>query len=244
MAFSYEELSAIEQPELPDDVEIAKRPNTRYDILHWLLHGILLSAILTLLIWGGIKAEPDSSAGAGFQRIYSPLWNTVVYSPKIYDHADFESKGSSSPFKGYPMPELDQAWAGILNHSLVLIDEDAMNALGQPTHNAKRYGDKYFAYIDVFHQLHCLDLVRKYIFRGYYPSYIAFQDTEERILFHVDHCMDIIRQKIMCDSDIDVIVYTDHGDEGKQPKARFDITHMCRDFEAIQQWTFDNAWDF
>jgi hypothetical protein len=66
-----------------------------------------------------------------------------------------------------------------------LIDEDAMNALGQPTHNAKKYGDKYFAYIDVFHQLHCLDLVRKYIFRDHYPSYIAFQDTDERILYHV-----------------------------------------------------------
>jgi len=60
-----------------------------------------------------------------------------------------------------------------------------MNALGQPIHNAKRYGDKYFAYIDVFHQLHCLDLVRKYIFRDYYHSYIAFQDTEEQIFFHV-----------------------------------------------------------
>lgn len=71
--------------------------------------------------------------------------------------------------------------------------------------------------------------------------------------------MDIIRQKIMvsaillthgweltkgqCDGDIDLIVYTDPGREGRQPIARFDIVHMCRNFEDIQQWTLDHAWD-
>jgi hypothetical protein len=70
MAFSYQEVRAVEQP---DDVEITEKPKARYDVirkLHWFLHGILLSAILTLFIWRAIKAKPDSSAGAGFQRIY------------------------------------------------------------------------------------------------------------------------------------------------------------------------------
>ena len=60
-----------------------------------------------------------------------------------------------------------------------------MRALGQPTDNAKRFGEKYFAYVDVFHQLHCLDLVRKYRYRDYYPDYIAFQDDEDVITYHV-----------------------------------------------------------
>ncbi|KAI5865341.1 hypothetical protein GGS23DRAFT_594879 [Durotheca rogersii] len=70
-------------------------------------------------------------------------------------------------------------------------------SLKQSTHNAKKLGDKYFASVDVFHQLHCLDLIRKYIFRNHYPDFMAFQDSEYAIFNHVDHCIDIIRQKIM-----------------------------------------------
>jgi hypothetical protein len=40
-----------------------------------------------------------------------------------------------------------------------------------------------------------------------------------------------------------MIVYTDHSHEGKQPEARFEIAHMYRNFEDIQQWTFDHAGD-
>lgn len=47
-------------------------------------------------------------------------------------------------------------------------------------------------------------------------------------MYHVDHCIDIIRQKIQCDSDIDIIVYTDHSEEGRQPKARFHIEHVSK----------------
>jgi len=70
MAFSYQEVRAVEPP---DDVEITEKPKATYDVtrkLHWFLHGILLSVILTFFIWGGIKAKPASSVGVGFQRIY------------------------------------------------------------------------------------------------------------------------------------------------------------------------------
>lgn len=73
----------------------------------------------------------------------------------------------------------------MLTDSLILIDEEAMMSLKQPTHNAKKLGDKYFAYVDVFHQLHCLDLVRKYTFRDHYPDFMAFQDSEDIIFNHV-----------------------------------------------------------
>jgi hypothetical protein len=60
-----------------------------------------------------------------------------------------------------------------------------MKALNQSTHDAKKHGDRFFAYVDVFHQLHYLDLVRKYIVREHYKDFMAFQDTEDRILYHV-----------------------------------------------------------
>jgi hypothetical protein len=78
MAFNYEEVRADEQA---DDVEITEKPKTKNNvtrILHWFLHAILLSTVLTLSIWRSTKMRPDNSAGAGFQRIH------CEYSYSIY----------------------------------------------------------------------------------------------------------------------------------------------------------------
>ena len=52
---------------------------------------------------------------------------------------------------------------------------------------------------------------------------------------HLDHCVDSIRQSLMCSSDISTVVWA--WDESRQmtlPLAN--VTHTCRDFEAIRQW--------
>lgn len=139
----------------------------------------------------------DSAAVEPCGLLSQGLWSCDLRERRVFITIQRPAKARTRPSLGRNSepwePLIIPNWRGrnanflteTIEDSLVLVDKDAMNALGQPIHNAKRYGDKYFAYIDVFHQLHCLDLVRKYIFRDYYPSYIAFQDTEERILFHV-----------------------------------------------------------
>lgn len=66
-----------------------------------------------------------------------------------------------------------------------MITEQDMKRLNEPTQNAYAYNGKYFALVDGFHQLHCVDLVRKYIYRDSYPEYTAFHDTEKTISYHV-----------------------------------------------------------
>jgi hypothetical protein len=126
----------IKDEEDPSEPEINDKPTGGYcnaTALHWVFYGLLVALILLLLVWNDEKRSVDDSTLPGFQRIYcgftfrlyrqmfdvdvfiAPLWATVTYSPKVYDHANFESTGSSSPFKGLPRPELEEAWAGILN---------------------------------------------------------------------------------------------------------------------------------
>lgn len=68
---------------------------------------------------------------------------------------------------------------------MILITEGDMKRLNEPTQNAYAHNGKYFALVDGFHQLHCVDLVRKYIYGESYPECIAFDDSERTISYHV-----------------------------------------------------------
>ena len=122
--------------------------------------------------------------------------------------------------------------------------------------------DQYVVQLDVFHQLHCLNAIRKTLYperywnefgeyyttdrqRNYtstaakhygkcclcFPIYVAYANIA-RLL---DHCLDAIRQSIMCHGDV-ATVYWQWMPVRQQPLPRLEITHTCRDFDAIREW--------
>ncbi|PWY85987.1 hypothetical protein BO70DRAFT_360809, partial [Aspergillus heteromorphus CBS 117.55] len=70
-------------------------------------------------------------------------------------------------------------------------------------------------------QLHCVDLVRKYVHRADYPGYEAFEDLEEAVLARVDHCIDLLRQVVQCTGGVGRVVYDDMGPGKPPPMTRF-----------------------
>jgi hypothetical protein len=129
--------------------------------------------------------------------------------------------------------------------------------------------DQYVIELDVFHQLHCLNAIRKTLFperywadfddyytedgRRNYTSTAAkhygkdvplffrfvlavFSVTHDAYYYTLtDHCLDSIRQSIMCHGDV-ATVYWQWMPVRRQPLPRLEITHTCRDFEAIKEW--------
>ena len=84
----------------------------------------------------------------------------------------------------------------------------------------------YVTGLDVFHQLRCLDLIRKRLDPEYYVN-----DTQVR----VDHCVDQLRQSLMCSSDTATMPWAwNKAREMTIPSAR--TTHTCRDFDGIREW--------
>lgn len=54
-----------------------------------------------------------------------------------------------------------------------------------------------------------------------------------------DHCADIVRQKLMCDSDVNIVAY--NWIEGHlSPHPNFNVQHRCRDFDAVRQYAYDH----
>jgi hypothetical protein len=57
--------------------------------------------------------------------------------------------------------------------------------------------------VEVFHHLHCLDLLRKKIHENYYKDKDGNWEAGPEVMrLHVDHCIDMLRQKLMCDGDV------------------------------------------
>ncbi len=117
----------------------------------------------------------------------------------------------------------------------------------------------------VFHQLHCLDLIRQYTYRDQYDysKQPAFDGTPQQVrhvsygpgwaisgasgclcrLQHVDHCINSLRIYLQCVAD--VTPYLTKRDP-KRPLGidpDFNTQHKCRDFDKIRRWAAEHALD-
>jgi len=70
--------------------------------------------------------------------------------------------------------------------SLIFVNREEIIRMGQNPDTSASNGDgKYFAMVEVFHQLHCLDLIRKHNFRVYYSDFVSFSNGEAETFEHV-----------------------------------------------------------
>lgn len=81
-----------------------------------------------------------------------------------------------------------------------MISQEELDRLGLP-HNSLKVKDPatgkegYRAAVEVFHQLHCLNLLRQYIYRDYYKEiYSDIQEEEQGLKGHVGKYKPFIKQ--------------------------------------------------
>ncbi|KAH8896124.1 hypothetical protein GQ53DRAFT_852044 [Thozetella sp. PMI_491] len=156
---------------------------------------------------------------------------------------------NSSVYSRPPSPEVDAAWDRISMEGMEAITisstdiaksgKDPRSCIIAPSSWA-RGSDAYMAQIDVFHQIHCLDIIRKHMHKEYY-----FNNTpDSRSIAHRDHCLDTILESVMCHADTGIIthnwVYVE--DLGRaRPREDFMIYKKCGDFEALLGWAQEQA---
>lgn len=78
--------------------------------------------------------------------------------------------------------------------------------------------------LQVFHQLHCLDLIRHKI-------YDIPMRKENSTAWHIEHCFDYLRQALMCNADTAL----EHAiEKGGQFVEGWDVWHECRDWNDLR----------
>ncbi|KAB8077224.1 hypothetical protein BDV29DRAFT_199194 [Aspergillus leporis] len=144
--------------------------------------------------------------------------------------------------------EADKEWFRIGTGVMpIIITSDEIRNLGKDPSVAVKipeehgYGnDAYIAQTEVFHLLHCIDMLRKEISYEYYYFPKFGNNPDAQHVAHIGHCIDILAQSIKCSSSVDVILF--NWVEGwDQPFPDFANQHVCRDFEALLEYVNENS---
>jgi hypothetical protein len=148
-----------------------------------------------------------------------------------------------------PGPEVDAAWneLSLEDFEMTTISADQARALGRDVKLLSKVpedwglgSDRYFAQIHVFHLIHCLDEVRKYIHYNHYHLEQFGKTPTPEFINHKNHCLHMLLENLMCQSSSDVITHnwrkTYHV-----PLADFDPPRQCRNFDALRTWGKEHA---
>ncbi|KAG1842863.1 hypothetical protein DFJ58DRAFT_805453 [Suillus subalutaceus] len=148
--------------------------------------------------------------------------------------------GASSIYRGSPSPEVDAAWDRIsLNARPVGMTLEQLLRTGEKpspamTRYPDEYGGGYMSTVEVIHQLHCIDMLRRASW-GNHDNSLGHNESPENYRIHLDHCIEMLRQNIMCRGDVTMLTY-DWVEGVKDPFPNFNIPHRCRNFEKILDW--------
>jgi hypothetical protein len=164
---------------------------------------------------------------------------------------------------GKASPEIDAAWANLLQYEYPAItpEEIALNpSLSYDMDKDKHpVTGKYHFALDVFHNLHCLNAVRRELDKDYYGAHNHGHvgrragdnhethapqhhqqhqnawDAAQRD--HIDHCMNHIRQSLQCRPDLSPAAMHVFEDlDGSKYFLGNAERHTCYDWESIMQW--------
>ncbi|KAE8143841.1 hypothetical protein BDV38DRAFT_266966 [Aspergillus pseudotamarii] len=184
---------------------------------------------LNILIFCGsilFLLSPFSSRACLSHLSDQDKWKATSYYAPILERFDIPrvvltTNGSlydSKPPSIMRMPQGDEAdaeWSRISSGVFpILMSADEVRKLGKDPTLAVRvpdefgYGpDAYLAQTEVFHLLHCLDMLRKEISyeHYYYPKFGNNPDAQHTA--HITHCIDILAQFIKCQGSVDVILF-------------------------------------
>ncbi|KAL4789742.1 hypothetical protein BDV19DRAFT_394783 [Aspergillus venezuelensis] len=151
-----------------------------------------------------------------------------------------------------PSPENDASWEQYETIFTHVVSRKDILKLGKDPDTVARFEDEYWglgddAYmvqLDVMHQIHCLNILRKAAFATY-PGYKPPSDKgsqDPTYWIHLSHCVDILLQNLQCNANTEVLTLSWVEDRAA-PWPDFSVNRQCRDFSTIVDWQRGNAVD-
>ncbi|KFY37791.1 hypothetical protein V495_06953 [Pseudogymnoascus sp. VKM F-4514 (FW-929)] len=208
----------------------------------WLLvaHALFFLFSLAIFLRGITFAAPTTAKFVKQFSEYSPAAHVIEYE-------DIKFNGSmyaTSPYIGKG-PEVDAAW-NVISYNVgdQMISAAELRKIDKPNTVLKvtdpRTGiEGYRVGLEVFHQLHCLNLLRQTTHIEYYGSRGGdFAEGIDGLRMHLDHCLEMLRMNLMCQSDVGLITF-ETTDEGIWPD--FSTWHTCRKFDNVLEWAMENT---
>ncbi|CZT53434.1 uncharacterized protein RSE6_15001 [Rhynchosporium secalis] len=190
-----------------------------------------------------IRSTPTTAQFVERFSSYSPARVAVKYVSGTFN----ASQGEETGYVG-TSDETNEMWDWVtssIGDQMITLEE--LKLVEKPETSVKvtdpRTGKEgYRIGIEVFHQLHCLNLIRQSTYPEVYGGKGDFAPKfKDKIRGHLDHCLEMIRMNIMCEVNIGVITFHDRPGKPGDPWPDFSTNHVCRDFDAVRDWAIENT---
>ncbi|KAJ4293495.1 hypothetical protein N0V90_008778 [Kalmusia sp. IMI 367209] len=187
---------------------------------------------------------------------YSPLLDAVDLPLEVKAlNGTLYPNHHPSVARGPPSPEADAIWNEWEITRVYAITADQIRAMGKDPSTATKleddiYGlgdDAYASTFDIYHQLHCLNMLRKLVYPDYYKNarmqFPHAKDPQAMYEIHMGHCIDMLMQTIQCSGNLNLI--TMHWvNEEAIPFPDMSINKQCvADFDYLTKWRKEHQVD-
>ncbi|KAG8412277.1 hypothetical protein J3458_014465 [Metarhizium acridum] len=211
---------------------------------------LLLTSICLLSV--AVRRRPSPSHLECAQKVspYSPMWEAVEF----WEGNFANEFNSSTKYRGPPTLERERAWNDLWHYHLIRVDAAGVAALNQTRagrHAQVKGSDpanpQFGATIEVFHQLHCLNVLRQYSWpmdkfdQSWGDLYPAMLQDPETGRTHVDHCIEALRLSLMCAGDITPVLFLHDEASPLGVRADFNVHHKCRTFDKLVDYVKKNG---
>ncbi|KAK1973380.1 hypothetical protein LZ30DRAFT_611001 [Colletotrichum cereale] len=218
------------------------KPSGRWEtakwVAPWFAHAILLVGSGALLITS-LLTNPTETQCHRLLSPYSPALEAVELVDKTFE-GDFSQ---ASPWRGPPSPERDAAWDYLTHDGGVNVPLEHLHALNKSTEvdwerSDPAFGGGAVGLLEVFHQLHCLNTLRKWTYIEWYQDQLPpeLDGPEYLQRMHLDHCIEILRMSLMCTADVTPVLAWMDPEAPLGKRADFSTFHRCRNFDKIKDW--------
>ncbi|PMD49121.1 uncharacterized protein K444DRAFT_549821, partial [Hyaloscypha bicolor E] len=160
-----------------------------------------------------------------------------------YEWVQFPDDFVPDQYSGYPTQESEDEWAKLWDFGEINVPYENLHLLNKSTdmpwqRTDPDEGGGVVGFLEVFHVIHCLDMVRQFIYRDEYDySANPLFDAPDHVVWrHVDHCINTIRISLQCTSDVTPYLQFLAPEKPAGLDADFRTLHTCRNFDKIRDW--------
>ncbi|KAJ3552825.1 hypothetical protein NM688_g3949 [Phlebia brevispora] len=218
---------------------VRARANYRARLRDWLL------AIETVVLFVvGIRYLKNAMLSSSAAKMTMNQTHHLVYSP-AQDAVEYEARqwtaGLQVPsiYQGKPSTEVDKAWEDLYNDfGISQVPQSQASLLPGAPASLNGNPEYYIVQLTVFHQMHCLNTIRKALAPEYYIDPVTGKLGNlgpGQLRAHLSHCVDSLRQGIMCAGDISPIVWH-RNTPNESAIIELEVPHTCRKYDKLVGW--------
>lgn len=192
---------------------------------------LALLLVVAFVSWTHQPQAQTSSVRGGFP----PAESGLRFRSQLFDKYGVRN----SPTAQEPGPALDSAWHGLLSSMMVKISPEQMFSQTPESSIPLADGSGYVASLGVYHELHCIKLLKHWIHKDYYLAGWD-EDRVEQYWKHLNHCLDWLKTAALCRSDTTITTLTWNG---SILDTEYPVAYQCVDPDSLFAWTNEHAID-